>query len=185
MVVENTPRAWSGRASAPSSWEAAGWTKAGQQTRFAAVLSALRPRRGDYLLDWGCGTGALSELVPDGVTYHGFDWAPGMVERARRDYPGRSFSEHPPASFQRFDLVACVGPFNLPDGWSKERTFSVLRHLWDTTGCRALAVSLYSGSDPRCLIYTDEEVRQAGRDLSWDYEVRRHRSNDLLMVARR
>lgn len=148
-------------------------------------MSALNPKPGERLLDWGCGTGSLSELVPDGVMYHGFDWADGMVKRARGDHPGRSFSTHAPAAHEPFDLVACVGPFNLPDGWSKQRTFATLRHLWDKTGCRALAVSLYAGSDPRCLIYTEAEAEACARDLSWDFEIVRHRSNDLLMVSRR
>jgi hypothetical protein len=185
VTVPNSPQAWSGRASAPSSWEAAGWTRGGQHTRFAAVLSALNPVSGEKLLDWGCGTGALSELLPHDVAYYGFDWADGMVKRARGDHPGRRFSTHPPARYERFDVVACVGPFNLPDGWSKQRTFAVLRHLWDTTRCRALAVSLYSGSDARCLIYTEAETEACARDLSASYEVTRHRANDLLMVARR
>ena len=148
-------------------------------------MRALDPKPGERLLDWACGTGSLSELVSSEVGYYGFDWAPGMVARAKRDHPGRYFSQHAPSRYERFDVVACVGPFNLPDGWSKQRTWHTFRHLWDTTGCRALAVSLYSGSDPRCLIYTEAEVEACARDLTWDYEVTRHRANDLLMVARR
>lgn len=183
--MPNTPVSWSERASALSSWEAAGWTRDGQRSRFVAVMAALGPVMGDRVLDWGCGTGALSEVVPGFCGYHGYDWASGMVERARRDHPGVSFSTRAPSSLERFDLVACVGPFNLPHGWSKQRTWAVLRHLWDTTRCRALAVSLYSGSDPRCLIYTEAEAEACARDLSWDYEVTRHRANDLLMAVRR
>jgi hypothetical protein len=187
MVIDqpvNTPEAWSERAErAATSHEAAGWTFDGQQERLAAVVRALSPQPCDSLLDWGCGTGALSELLPAGVFYVGYDAAEGMVVRAGREHPNRRFQSFWPA--HHFDLVACVGPFNLADRWSKQHTFHTIRHLWDTTGCRALGASLYAGDDPNCLSYTPDELDTLGRHLGYDTFVARIRHNDLLFAARR
>jgi len=179
----NSPEAWSLRAHAfADPAEACGWSRASQRERFAFVLDALAPKPGERLLDYGCGTGALADLLPSDVDYLGFDWATGMVTRAAREHPGRTFTTFRPAG--RFDLVACVGVFNLPGNWSKQHTFHTLRHLWDTTGCRALAASLYAGEDENCLSYTEDELDACGRTLAWDSRVVRIRHNDLLLVVR-
>lgn len=182
-MIVNTPTGWSERAAIDDPWTACGWSFAGQRERHAAVIAGLAPQRGDRLLDWGCGTGQLSELVPDGVEYVGYDWAPGMVIRAAREHQGRLFQSWQPSGV--FDLVACVGPFNLSDGWSKERTWHTLRHLWDVTGCRALAASLYAGDDPECLSYTGAEAAAAGQQLGYAVRVDQIRDNDLLLTVRR
>lgn len=180
-VVVNSPDAWSARAAAASPYDAVGWTARGQADRFAAVLSHLRVRDGDRLLDFGSGTGAFSALLPADLDYLGFDWAPGMVDRARYDHPGRRFTSDYPLG--KFDLVVAIGTFNLPG--SKEASFHWLRHLWDSAGCRTLAASLYSGTDPRCLRYTVAEVERAARGLGYGAVIDRHRHNDLLLVAHR
>lgn len=184
----NTREAWSRRASVcEQPWDAAGWSKDGQLERHARVIAALDPRPFESLLDWGCGTGellrSLSNAVP-AVSYVGYDWSPGMLERARASFPW------PNARFVdrlagQFDLVACVGPFNLPDGWSKQHTWHAIRHLWDSTNCRAIAVSLYAGDDTNCLSYTADEALRCGRDLGYGSVIERIRHNDLLLVARR
>lgn len=179
----NTPDAWSERAKHPEPWAACGWSEDGQRLRHQAVIEALDPQTDDRLLDWGCGTGELCELLPADVAYVGYDWASGMVIRAGHDHPGRLFQAWPPAGV--FDLVACVGCFNLTDNWSKERTWHTIRHLWDATGCRTLAVSLYCGGDPNCLTYTGAEAARCGAQLCYAVTVDQIRDNDLLMVARR
>jgi SAM-dependent methyltransferase len=182
----NTPAAWSERAArCAEPWEACGWSEEGQRARFESVLWALDPRPRDCLLDFGCGTGELASLLADEVRYYGYDTAPGMIDRALEQHgqPERLFSIHWPHG--HFDLVACVGPFNLPDNWSKERTWHTLRHLWDTTGCRTLAVSLYAGDDGKCLRYTEAEAERCARQLSWDSRVERILPNDLLLTVRR
>lgn len=180
----NTPAAWSERAEAfESSWDACGWSHDGQHVRHAAVLAALDPRPGETLLDWGCGTGALAGLLPPGVAYSGFDSAPGMVARARREHPSHRFvTRFKP--YGHFDLVACIGPFNLRGGWSKQHTWHTLRHLWDAHTPRALAVCLYAGDDPNCLSYSEGETRVAASMLGGDVQVLSVR-NDLLLVVRR
>lgn len=186
MVIEepvNTPEAWSERARLDSAWEACGWSEDGQRSRHLAVVAALAPEPGDRLLDFGCGTGELCELLLPDVDYVGYDWATGMVIRAGREHPGRRFQSWQPTGV--FDLVACVGCFNLPGNWSKEHTWHTLRTLWDQTCCRTLAVSLYAGVDGRCLSYTGAEAADAGAQLSWNVRVDQIRHNDLLLTVRR
>lgn len=184
QTLPNTPEAWSAKAAVETSeWAACGWSHDGQTARHAAVVTALAPEKGDRLLDFGCGTGALSGWIPGDVEYVGYDSATGMVVRAAREHPGRVFQAWQPTGV--FDLVACVGCFNLPHNWSKERTWHTLRHLWDVTACRALAVSLYAGADERCLRYTADEAAACGRLLAFDTRVARIRANDLLLTVRR
>lgn len=186
MVIEapvNTRDGWSARAVIAESWMACGWTRQGQRQRHEAAVSALNPEPGDRLLDWGCGTGDLCELLSPDVDYVGYDWASGMVARASRFHIDRAFQTWQPTGV--FDLVACVGCFNLTDNWSKERTWHTLRHLWDTTACRALAVSLYAGGDPSCLSYTGAEAAACGASLGFHTTVDQIRDNDLLLTVRR
>lgn len=179
----NTPDAWTARAAIREPWKACGWTQDGQQERHQAVVAALAPEPGDRLLDFGCGTGELSaHLAPD-VDYVGYDYATGMVIRASRDHPDRRFQAWLPTGV--FDLVAAVGCFNLRDGWSKERTWHTLRHLWEQTCCRTICASLYCGADPSCLSYTGAEAARAGADLGFHVRVDQIRGNDLLLTVRR
>jgi SAM-dependent methyltransferase len=179
MTVENTPAAWTERAEIEDPHEAVGWSEAGQRERFASVLEHVNPRVGETLVDFGCGTGALCELLPAEVSYIGYDSSPGMVARARRDHPGRQFTTLEPGFAS---AMVCVGALNLPG--SKLETWATLRRLWDKTS-RVLAVSLYAGLDDRCLIYTDDEVEAFARSESYYSFVDRHRYNDLLMVLRK
>lgn len=179
----NTPDWWSGMALLDEAWAACGWSREGQIERHVAVVQALDVQEGESVLDWGCGTGELSELLPEDVRYVGYDWSSGMVIRAESDHPSRTFQLWPPSGM--FDLVACVGCFNLPHQWSKQRTWHTLRHLWDQTMCRTLAVSLYCGDDPNCLSYTGSEAATAGAQLGYHVTVDQIRVNDLLLVVKR
>lgn len=179
-TLVNTPASWSERAASPCPLEAVGWTQDGQRSRFGKVLELLDPQPGETLLDYGCGTGALVDRVPVGVGYVGYDWARGMVERARRDHPGVVFFDR--AFELRVDVVACIGTFNLPG--TKTGTWETIRLLW-SQGPRALAVSLYAGDDDRCLVYTEDETLEALQGLTASLTVGRWRPNDLIAVLRR
>ena len=181
-MIPNSPAAWSARADAEADpHRAVRWSASGQRDRHESVIAALDPKPGDRLLDFGCGTGALSDLVPAGVTYVGWDSAPGMLARARADHPRKSFPTFLPDG--PFDLIACIGPFNLPDGWSKEQTWETLASLCGRCR-RSLAVCLYAGEDPACLIYSEAEVEEAAWRLSAHPTVERHRPNDILLILR-
>jgi len=159
------------------------WTDRGQVSRFEKVLWALDPQPGERLLDYGCGTGALTERLSGEVGYLGYDWAEGMVERAKRVHPGREFTTHHPIN--GFDLVACVGPFNLKHNWSKQHTWHTLRHLWATTGCHTLAALLYTGEDLDCISYTLEECKAFAHGESYWSDVEQWRYNDILILLKR
>jgi len=163
ILVENSPRAWSERALRPAAWEAALWSEGGQTRRFLAVLRHLALREEDELLDFGCGTGRLCEFLPVDVLYHGYDWAPGMVERMALEHPRAVPLESLPDRL--FDHVTAVGCFNLADGWSKERTWERLSELWTEHTRRTLVVSLYRGHDSACLRYEPEDAAEFARRL--------------------
>ncbi len=182
-VMENTPAAWSDRAlMSETSWEAAGWSQTSQNARFQQVVEALNPQPGETLYDFGCGTGELTTYLQGDIGYTGFDSAQGMVDRAAREHPGHHFQTWEPR--HTFDLVAAVGPFNLTDHWSKQMTFATLRRLWDMTG-RAMCVSLYAGTDPRCLVYSEQECARFASGESYWWHVDRWRPNDILVTMDR
>lgn len=183
-MIANTPSAWSDRAEITDAATAVRWSRDGQAERFLSVIAALEPRAGETLLDFGCGTGALTDALPAGVQYTGYDWAGGMIDRARHDHPDRRFARGIPVA--EFDLIACVGPFNLAHNWSKQQTWAVIESLWRQTR-RQLAVCLYAGDDTECLVYTEDETLHSLRHLR-DVGARtvvRHRPNDLLLILDR
>lgn len=183
-MIANTPSAWNDRAEIHDPAEAVRWSRMGQSQRFRAVLDATNPRPGETVLDFGCGTGALADMLPHHVAYTGYDWAGGMITRARHDHPTHKFTRGYPIS--TFDITVCVGPFNLTHNWSKHQTWEMLERLWNQTG-RVLAACLYAGTDPECLIYTEEECGAALRHLRGvgARNIVRHRPNDLLLTLDR
>lgn len=182
-MIANTPSAWSVRSQEPLSHEAAMWSAQGQQARFDAVLEALNPQPGETLYDYGCGTGLLSTLVPDGVGYLGYDWSQGMVERAQKDHPLSAFVNDDLSSITP-DLLACVGTFNLRDSWSKQQTWGALTVLWGRCR-RAMVVCLYAGDDPDCIEYLDSECIAFAKSTGAVWSLNRHLPNDLLLLLER
>ena len=67
------------------------------------LIDLLSPRRGERILDLGCGTGHLTHRIAEsGAAVVGIDSAPDMVETARRRYPDLEFERMDGADF-RFD----------------------------------------------------------------------------------
>lgn len=177
----NTPEAWSARAAENvEPWWACGWSFDGQMDRFDAVLNELDPQPHERFLDWGCGTGQLTEFLGPRVDYVGFDWAAGMIERAKREHPGFRFQTWEPRG--EFDLVACIGPFNLPG--SKESTWHMLRRLFERTN-RKLVASLYAGEDESCIRYSLQECERFAGGQSYYSRAVQWRHNDILVVLER
>ena len=151
---------------------------------FPELMDLYGDHAGEVLLDYGCGPGDLSEHLSSRVKYLGFDWSLGMVERAKREHPGAEFTTML-RDGDTWDLVVCCGTFNLRDAWSKARTWALVRMLWNRCG-RAMAVSLYCGTDPACLRYDPSEVARLAGELAPGFSVERgYLPNDLLMVLRR
>ena len=78
------------------------------------TLRLLAPKRGEQILDAGCGTGRNLKLLMDsGAKAIGLDFSQGMLEVARRNNPGallvRANLQHPlPFSSAHFDALLCA-----------------------------------------------------------------------------
>lgn len=58
----------------------------------ATLVDLLAPKRGERILDLGCGTGHLTaQLAASGAEVIGIDTAPSMIEQARRQFPDLQF----------------------------------------------------------------------------------------------
>lgn len=73
------------------------------------LLQLLNPQPGESILDLGCGTGQLTEKIAQaGAQVWGIDSAPGMIEKARQNYPHIRFDIADATNFQveqPFDTV--------------------------------------------------------------------------------
>lgn len=182
-VVANSPAAWGARAAAATPWEAALWSRRGQRSRFDALLRHLVLADGDVLLDYGCGHGALCGLLPPKVSYVGYDWAPEMLERCKAEHARATVTAELPTLV---DHVVAVGPFNLADGWWKQRSWDTLADLWARSR-KTLSVSVYRGEDPACIRYSELDLLafakgQRCRRFLVDAS---YLDNDLLLVMSR
>src|SRR5262245_3439806 len=78
------------------------------------TLEHLRPRRGEKILDAGCGTGGnLRRLVRAGSRSVGLDFSRGMLRVAQRTCPGAllaqaDLNQSLPLRRGRFDAVLCA-----------------------------------------------------------------------------
>ena len=121
-VAEETVDEWDELA---SSWD----TDAGPRTYAAAAFASLvglldgdgPPLAGARVLDFGCGTGLLTEhLLEAGATVVAVDTSAGMLEVldakvARLGWRGVSTSTVLPGPSIRFDLVVCSSVFSFLD----------------------------------------------------------------------
>ncbi len=56
------------------------------------LVDLLNPKAGEWILDLGCGTGYLSNIIAaSGARVTGIDNSADMIEKARREYPGLDF----------------------------------------------------------------------------------------------
>ena len=105
--MANTPISWTERAETfETPWQACGWSRQSQKERFERTLAALEPKAGETLLDFGCGTGELTNYLPAKVNYVGVDWAPGMLRRARQEHPKFTFQDVIPEGFVNLSVAA-------------------------------------------------------------------------------
>src|SRR5207248_1547562 len=79
------------------------------------------------LLDLGCGTGHYSELLersfPGRFTYVGWDYAPAMVETARKRWPGREFAVNdvfaPDLDLEPFEVICASSLVDVVADWRR------------------------------------------------------------------
>lgn len=73
------------------------------------LVELLAPKEGERILDLGCGTGDLSDLISrNGATVTGLDNSPEMIEAARKKYPTIQFDIASADDFhvtEKFDAV--------------------------------------------------------------------------------
>ena len=73
------------------------------------VLNLLDPKPGEHILDLGCGTGHLTNLIADaGADVLGIDSSVEMINQARQKYPGVKFDLADATNFnfeKKFDAV--------------------------------------------------------------------------------
>ncbi len=73
------------------------------------VTGLLNPKNGEEILDLGCGTGGLAELIRlKGAQVTGIDNSPEMIEAAKQKYPLIDFQLQPATGFtfdKKFDAV--------------------------------------------------------------------------------
>jgi SAM-dependent methyltransferase len=111
-------------------------TREVQELRFQNLLRLLPEGESCSLIDFGCGYGALLELLnkrQEEVMYQGYDLVPSMLDQARRRFPENSmrfwrtdFGELEPADF----LVAS-GVFNMRLTCSQEEWLAYLQETLD------------------------------------------------------
>ena len=156
------------------------------ERRLRAILR-LPFRSGDTLVEVGCGTGRLADLVPAEVGYEGLDWSPAAVEEARARRPHARFRHGTEDDLEAADWIVASGPFNYADGWSKERTATAMRKMWQASR-RGISVTVLRVPAEGRLHYCAVELAGFVEGLDWS-ELQLDRSylpNDLcLRVWRR
>src|SRR5690349_14483372 len=73
------------------------------------LLGLLEPKKGERILDIGCGTGHLTaKIAAAGAEVTGLDRSPDMIRRAREQYPNGTFVQGDARRFtfpQPFDAL--------------------------------------------------------------------------------
>lgn len=93
----------------------------------------LRAKRGERILDIGCGPGDVLEVLPEGCEYVGFDANPDYIEAARRRFGSRGRFEvryvtpQVVKEFEDFDLVMANGVLHHLDDNSAHQLFEIAK----------------------------------------------------------
>gem|GEM_PF-3483789 len=184
-LAESTPAAWDRRArtAGPDYLVADCGSPQSHEQRLHALLR-LPIQPGDRVLELGCGTGRLADLVPAGVSYAGLDWSAEMIALARRRRPRGEFRVGSVADLSACDWAVASGPFNYSSGWSKPETARAVDAMWAASR-RGIAVTfLHVPADGR-LHYSAAEVAGLldARDWSHLELDRSYLPNDICLRA--
>lgn len=120
----------------------------------------------DRVLDFGCGTGRLSDLLPAGVKYSGLDWSEAIVREARKRRPGVEFSVGDGSEMYPAEWLVSSGVFNVSDGWSKELTASMIDRMCRMSS-RGIGVTVRCRPEKGRLHYTPQEMLEYIAGYRW------------------
>ncbi len=184
-VRTSTPAEWSRRALAggPDHVVADCGSPESHELRLRAVLH-LPFRTGDTLVELGCGTGRLADLLPSEVSYQGIDWSPAVIDEARARRPAVRFNVGVEDDLPAADWVVASGPFNYRAGWSKQRTTNAIQKMWRASRV-GIAVTALRTPAPNRLHYQPGELLGMVEGLDWS-ELQVDRSylpNDICLSA--
>lgn len=99
------------------------WSEAGLECYLAYFFEYLNPhlkrgRRGNFLLDIGCGPGTFARVMAQkGFNVYGVDYSAAMIRKAKEKSNGYSINYrvgeiyHLPYKNNSFDMVICLGVF--------------------------------------------------------------------------
>jgi SAM-dependent methyltransferase len=184
-LTENTPQAWDSYTSedGPDYLIADCGSRESHERRLRALLR-LPVAAEETLLEFGCGTGRLADLVPLGVGYEGLDWSGAVVTLARRRRPGSVFRHGSVADLTPHDWVVASGPFNYARGWSRSQTAEAVAAMWAASR-RGIALTVLGVPADGRLHYSGEELVSflAGCDWSQLELDRSYLPNDICLRA--
>jgi SAM-dependent methyltransferase len=184
-LAESSPQAWDSYASngGPDYLIADCGSAESHERRLRAVLR-LPIREGHTLLELGCGTGRLADLVPESVRYEGLDWSPNVIAQARARRPHNAFRCGTVSDLTRHDWIVASGPFNYARGWSKNQTAEAVAAMWDASRRGIALTALCIPIDGR-LHYDGEELASFLAAGGWSHlELdRSYLPNDVCLRA--
>jgi len=157
-LAESTPQAWDSYASGggPDYLVADCGSQESHERRLMALLR-LPIEDGDDLLEFGCGTGRLADMLPPGVRYEGLDWSREVIALAQRRRPHAAFRCGSVGDLTPHDWVVASGPFNYAEGWSRSQTAEAVSAMWEASR-RGIALTVLRVPAEGRLHYGDDEL---------------------------
>jgi SAM-dependent methyltransferase len=153
------------------------------ERRLRAILR-LPVKAGETIIELGCGTGRLADLVESGVQYSGLDWSQEVITLARRRRPQSAFTQGTVSDLEPHDWVVASGPFNYSDGWSKGQTAEAVAAMW-LASRRGIALTVLQTPAAGRLHYGSDELISFLAGCNWTHlELdRSYLPNDICLLA--
>ena len=184
-LTESSPQTWDSYAKngGPDYLIADCGSPKSHEQRLKAILR-LPVKEGDTILEFGCGTGRLADLLPRSVRYEGLDWSPGVITQAQHRRPHNAFRCGTVSDLTAHDWVVASGPFNYARGWSKNQTAEALAAMWSASRRGVALTALRIPADGR-LHYSAEELASFLAACDWSHlELdRSYLPNDMCLRA--
>ncbi len=184
-LTESSPQAWDSYASkgGPDYLIADCGSHESHELRLRALLR-LPIGEADTLLEFGCGTGRLADLVRPSVRYEGLDWSQEVITLAQHRRPHGEFRWGSVDDLTPHDWVVASGPFNYARGWSKSQTAEAVRAMWDASR-RGIALTVLQIPVDGRLHYGGDELLSFLSACDWSHAEldRSYLPNDMCLRA--